>query len=89
MSAGNQVSVVLSKLIDKVSERLKQQGSNQIEHDEQWPSPCEYQDSGNHYWKPVSQQPQQNFDNVETGLDIELNEQFKQYFCIFLVTILI
>lgn len=55
-----------------------------IEHDENWPSPCEFEYNGNNRWKPVSQKEivsaPLTFDNVEAAIEFSLNDQFKAYF---------
>lgn len=64
-----------------------------IEHDENWPSPCELALSDDEtinlpplstqvFWRPtlIGKVQELNFDNVESALEIELHEDIKRYF---------
>jgi len=63
-------------------------GLPQIEHDQQWPSPCEQLENteagqNNLYvaWQPtLITDPNVNFDNVESALNLTLHADIKSYF---------
>ena len=54
-----------------------------IEHDSEWPSPCEQKpaDEGESvYWQPVVCDPALSFDNIEEALESRLHTDIKTYF---------
>lgn len=61
----------------------KEKGLPRIEHDSDWPSPCEFEQEGQLHWQPVKVEQTLTFDNVEQALDIVLNDEFKQFFSLF------
>jgi SecY interacting protein Syd len=67
-----------------------------IEHDEEWPSPCEVPienttleqttlSDGQVFWQPkeVQREEKLNFENVESALGLNLHPDIKQYFTLF------
>jgi len=57
-----------------------------VEKDEAWPSLCEQGDASDNevFWKPVPMTDKLTFENVESALNITLNEEFKAYYtCIY------
>ncbi|AMO55046.1 hypothetical protein GZ77_00365 [Endozoicomonas montiporae] len=54
-----------------------------VEHDEDWPSPCEQSkgaDGERIYWQPVACEPPLDFTNIEQALELELHPDIKTYF---------
>jgi SecY interacting protein Syd len=80
MSASNPITVALDNLMQRITETLVETDKNQIEPDPEWPSPCEYEHNGKSCWKPYLLDTPNSFENVESGLEITLNEEYKSYF---------
>ncbi|MGI9278275.1 MAG: SecY-interacting protein [Endozoicomonas sp.] len=62
---------------------LKHQSLPLVEHDSDWSSPCEMQevaDMAEVSWQPVECEPQLDFDNIESALELELHPDLKAYF---------
>lgn len=55
-----------------------------VEHDEQWPSPCEQAEAVNNeevFWQPVAIEDESlSFANVESALNLTLHTDIKTYF---------
>lgn len=54
-----------------------------IEHDSDWPSPCEMQevmDGAEVGWQPVECEPQLDFGNIESAVELELHPDLKAYY---------
>lgn len=53
-----------------------------VDKDEEWLSPCEQgaANENENFWKPVIIEESLAFNNVESALDIVLNDDFKTYF---------
>ncbi|KEQ16214.1 SecY-interacting protein [Endozoicomonas numazuensis] len=62
---------------------IKHQSLPVIEHDSDWPSPCEQQevaDLAEVSWQPVVCEPRLDFDNIESALELELHPDIKAYY---------
>lgn len=85
--AKNTIAEVWLEFVSQWKNHAEQAGFPEIEKDENWPSPCEFESDGSNRWQPVLQSdsvPQSlGFANVEQALGITLNEEFKQFFTLF------
>ncbi|GHB76593.1 hypothetical protein GCM10008107_27640 [Psychrosphaera saromensis] len=74
--------------IGKWQALAEQTGYPEIESDPQWPSECEFvvnagSEQEKTCWKPVKQQDTLKFENVEEAINFTLDEQYKQFFCLY------
>lgn len=66
--------------------RWRELNNLSIEPDSEWPSPCEYEQDGNWFWRPVKQEEQgenNDFSNVESAIGYPLDSQYTSFFCQF------
>lgn len=99
MTSSNQDKTDLIELLKGFSKQYLDQYQQKhkhlpiIEHDDEWPSPCEIQkdnvqdenkflSEGEVFWQPidVEKEHQLNFNNVESALELTLNSDVKTYF---------
>ncbi|NVK24418.1 MAG: SecY-interacting protein [Gammaproteobacteria bacterium] len=83
MSEKNQISQVWQQFVDKWLELAKQNGFPEITADENWPSPCEFQQQEKTFWQPVKQDETLGFENVEHAIGYKLNDEFKTFFTLY------
>jgi SecY interacting protein Syd len=99
MTSSNQTKANLVALMQQFSKEYVNQYQHvhshlpKIEHDEEWPSPCEvsnindkneqeFLSPGEVFWQPVNMEKEQelNFDNVESALELTLHPDVNTYF---------
>jgi SecY interacting protein Syd len=98
MTSSNQSNEKLVQILEKFSEQYiavyKQTHGclPTIEHDDEWPSPCEQSATKQKmllesevYWQPVEVEKSEalSFANVESALELTLHEDIKTYFTLF------
>lgn len=71
------------QFIEQWKSLAQEQGYPELQPDSDWPSPCEFQAQGSWHWQPVVIDEALTFDNVEQALDIQLNEQFKEFYSLY------
>ena len=74
---------VWNSFIQNWCEIAEKKGFPKIELDPQWPSPCENTSDGVTTWKPVAHKDELTFDNIEAAIDISLNEEYTNFFCMY------
>jgi SecY interacting protein Syd len=95
MTSSNQSNAQLADILRQFSEQYitayqqKHGCLPVIEHDDEWPSPCEQSDTkqkmplqGDVYWQPVAVEKNEalSFENVESALELTLHDDIKTYF---------
>lgn len=87
MTKKSELAPVWHAFIASLNERAEKSGFPQIEKDPQWPSPCEFEQKGQTFWKPVLQsevlQHPNSFDNVGHAMDIEIDQQYAEFFSLY------
>ena len=96
MTSSNQINENLEQILKQFSQRYIADYQNvhgclpTIEHDEEWPSPCELNIENQNasvevYWQPmcVDKSEELSFENVESALDFILHDDIKKYFTLF------
>ena len=71
------------QFIEKWKTQALENGFPELQPDSDWPSPCEFEQNGKWHWQPIKIDESLSFSNVEEALNIQLNEDFKQFYCQF------
>jgi SecY interacting protein Syd len=73
--------------VEKWLVHAEQRGFPNIVHDEQWPSPCEFEVDDECFWRPSLQSDvdghQASFENVEQALEVTLDAEYKKFFSLY------
>ncbi len=89
MSKITDIQDAWQKFVQSWTELANEKGFPIIESDSDWPSECEFKDSGTDSgatgsattrWKPVLIESPLSFDNVGEALDITVDEQYNVFF---------
>jgi SecY interacting protein Syd len=88
MNDAHSVKGALVDFHQKYFDRYKaeNQFSPTVEHDSDWPSPCELgtaSEGQSVQWQPIACQSILNFDNIESALEMTLHPDLKAYFSSF------
>lgn len=84
-SSRSELITALQQFHDRFFQSYQQHHHQQpvIDHDEDWPSPCEQQpvkEGEAVGWQPVACEPPLSFANIEQALELELHPDIKTYF---------
>lgn len=78
-----QLTLAWQNFIDNWFSLAKDNHFPTIEHDPDWPSPCEFEEGGSLHWQPVKIDEKLSFDNVEHAMELKLNQEFTEFFTLF------
>ncbi len=78
-----QLITAWQNFIDNWFSLANEKGFPTLVHDPDWPSPCEFEHQNDLCWQPVKVDEELSFENVETALSVELNQEFKLFFTLF------
>ena len=87
MSKNTELSNAWTDFISSWVSLAEENGFPVIEHDSNWPSPCEFTQDEKTHWKPVSMKTHSDrtfsFANVEEALGLTINPQFDAFFTLY------
>ena len=78
-----QLTTAWQHFIDNWLTLAQEKGFPTIEHDPDWPSPCEFEQGDSLHWQPVKIDEQLSFDNVEHAMELKLNQEYTAFFSLF------